>query len=692
MNFCSQCGTPLQPEDRFCTNCGRPNPVGTVVATDVSPAAASPSTIPPAPVSAPPIVSQTEPPAPPIQGAALPAPRRTPSPSFKRPSRKLVILSSVAVVLVAVALTGIVIVQNLLRGGADSPEQAVSKVIDSVSNNDLLGIYAMVTPRERDAVKRTQDAFLKKYEELGLADAAKVLSDEATESSELSFDGVKVSVMGVHPRVEEISDDLAAVTLDSGELKWSINPAKTKGIIRAHLDAANTEEKVSGTQFFADAADGQGVTLMATKVDGRWYISPLISILDASNTAAGGTRGAIPATVAKGAESPQAAAEAAVSAVPRIAHDGLDSLAPYLSHEEAEMVYLYGDLVPDLGGNTVTLGSATFKLGSQDGDRATAVVDHLSLSVNSGNKVTFSSTCLSEQGQTELCLNGSGYPGVVSSTGIDPIFPLLSDQGKFALTTVKEDGAWKVSVLDTAADHAISWVNSITREQALSMLGWQRADKAAGALVLGTRSDVKYNSAGYAVMSLELTDSMRLQLTDDSDGWGDLYTPEGEWLASLGSGYGTDEAVSAGSYIVVMQAGSHWADEFTKKGNKVAYSAPVTLEKYIEPPTIDGDEGSVAGTVYSFSDDDVYDVVVPEGNDVDLVLDVTDVDPSDSEGTLTVSVDGEPAFSLDVQRGTTENIPLPTDAQSHTVTLWLTTSGDSYMYTSAEFELSFANR
>jgi hypothetical protein len=693
VKFCSQCGAPLEVSDRFCQSCGAPVS-GTSAIQSQSDTETATAVTAVAPLGGAPVVpgrpaNPTAPsmqPDPPMPGTpALQPPRGLP-----RPSRKLVIISSVVVVLVAVVLSGLLIVQNLLRGGAGSPEQAVSKVIDSVSHNDLVGLYTMITPREREAVKRTQDAFVKKYEEFGLADAAKALSSKDLTTAELSFEGVTVSVVGTHPRVEELSDDLAVVTLDTGELKWSINPAKAKGIIRAQLDAVKVTKKTSGSVFFGEAADGQGVTLMATRVDGRWYISPLLSALDAVNTAAGQTRGTVPASFQKGSLTPVAAAEAAASVVPRITKDGLKALAPYVSIEEAEALYLYGDSVPAINGTSVTLGGVRFTPGPQDGDRAKAYVGGIEFRVNAGSKIALTSTCVSQQGQEKMCLNGSGFLGSSSSYLAGGTLSYLADQGKFALTSVKENGAWKVSILDTAADHAISWVNSITKEQALATLGWERVDESSGTLSLGTKSTVKYNSAGYSVMKLDLTEAMKIELSDSSEAYGQIYDTEGKNLGSISAGYGTDE-LPAGAYTLVLNGGSAWAETFAEQGNKVAFSSSVMIEKYIEPPTIDGSEEPASGTVYSGSGDEVYEALIPEGNSADLMLKVSDADSDDADGAITVSVDNDSVISFDARRGSSNVIPYPDDAQPHTVRVWITASPEGW-FAVADFSLSFESK
>jgi hypothetical protein len=460
-------------------------------------------------------------------------------------------------------------------------------------------------------------------------------------------------------------------------------------VIRSQFDAlgsAKSKERINGSQAFGEIAEGQGLTLMVTKVDGRWYLSPLLTALDAVNTATRTPRGGIPDTLAKGAATPGAAAEAAVLAVPRIAEDGLKALAPYLSAEEADALYLFGDAVPNLRDTSIDIRSANFTSGPTVGNRAMAVVGNVSFTVNSAATVAFSPTCVSQQGDsTRLCLNGSGYIGPSSSSYGEPL-PYLADHGKFALTTVKEDNGWKVSVLDTIADHAISWVNSITRDQALAMLGWQRADKPAATLALGTESTVKFNSAGYAVMKLVLPESVQLQLSDDSGAFGTLYDATGEQVGDL---YGGSDSIAAGTYTVVLHADSKWDSKFARAGNKVAYSAPITVEQYIEPPTVDGQEGTFSGVLDSYygNGETSFDVEIPEGNDVNLVLTITGVNGDDT-GSLNASVeDNGDVVEVPLVSGERSIVPLSSGTTSNRVSIWLSGS-----YAQVGFDLEFESK
>ena len=678
MKFCGSCGNQVEPNDRFCTSCGSPNSDASIS----NPVQATDGALAPPPVvtstfSLPPTSAQ------PTAPQLVPAKAK----SIMAPSRKVMVLAGGGALVIVLALVAFFTVENILRGGADSPAQAAEKVISSISNKDLVGVFTMVTPRERNAVQRTEDALLKKYQQFDISDAVSKVSGKTSKSG-LDFSGITISITGTHPRVTAISDDLAAVTIDTGEITWSVDPSKIDGVLRTAFAGIQNREKKKGRAFVADLVGGHGVTLMANKVDGRWYISPLLSVLDlASSSNRTAPRGIVPAVVSQGAESPAAAAQDAAKAVPLVQRDGLTALAPYLTREEAQAVYLYG-LTPRFqdwfsGNSAVTLGDVSFTNGPEDGDRAVAFVDHVSWAAGSSlsDRVTLSSKCVTLQAQPQKrCLNGSGF----SYGGMSPL-SIYADQGKFAVTTVKEDGFWKVSLLDTVADHAVSWVNSITKEQALSILDLTRATKPASTLALGTASTVRFNSAGYAVVSVIVPEKTELQMSQ-ADAGGMLYSSTGKTVITSVSSGGS-AAVEPGTYTLVLRANSGWLKEFENHGNTTSYSTQVKLSKYVEPATIDGSTGTVSGVTYNGH---VFEVQAPTGNNVDLTLNLTKISgDAPSGGSVLATVDAESVGkSLVPSPGEAMVIPLPSDGQVHDVIVYVDvpSSSDSL---EAEYTLSF---
>lgn len=689
MNFCSGCGTPITVGDKFCPGCGAP-----VVAAEKATSLVGASAAPVVYAGAPSEPAHIAPPPPPPV-----VPGGVPGMGLKTPSRKVLILAGSAVLLVVVVIVGGLVVRNIIRGGADSPEQAASKMIESVSNKDLVGAFLMVTPRERDAVQRVQEAVLKKYSDFGIADAVSAASGKGNASakdgasSELSFEGIDLSVTGVHPRVTPISETLAAVKLNSGELRFSVDPAKTKGIVRAGLDASGTTSKIQHSFFIADLNNHTGLTLIAKKTEGRWYISPLLSGLEIAhdngklnvegNNQRNGqgsdlvARGTVPAEVTKGAVSATSAASAVVSALPLLARDGVKAIAPYLESDEADALYLYGEGIRGLSGrlSDFTAGSATFTSGPQENDRAVAFVDRISFRAGpSSRQTTITATCLNEEGGSEnICLNGSGYYGY---SGGQLVWG--ADRGKFAVTTVKEDGGWKVSLLDTAADHAVSWLNSITREQALSYLGLERGDKTTGTITVGKQSTVAFNSAGYAVMKLVASQALKINVADGLRSMS-IFDDSGREVESLGS----FTEVKTGSYTVVMEADNQWSEAFRKEGNKVTFSAPILIQKYVEPtveaPRIDGDGGGSATGSVSFANSGTNFVVqVPYGNNVELVFEITGVSGNIGHGHIDIDLDGTTvSSSVPLSQGATFTISLPADSTEHQVRVIAWELGDA---------------
>ena len=169
---CTKCGTPLQPEDRFCYYCGTPvaEPPTPVTPPTEPPIPFAPLTEPPTPVTPPtespiPFVPPTEPPAP----VAPPIPEQSINPLFGTPvspqnSAQPLKISGAGVVshdrqsfgktvlgvcsIVAGCLIIVGILMHLLIGS--SYQSALKEMWHGVEQNDLDGAVACMFPAEAE--------------------------------------------------------------------------------------------------------------------------------------------------------------------------------------------------------------------------------------------------------------------------------------------------------------------------------------------------------------------------------------------------------------------------------------------------------------------------------------------------------------------------------------------------------------
>lgn len=626
------------------------------------------------------------PPPPPSQGPAFGAgqglPGGAPAPVAAkgwRPSKKLVIIASAIILVVVIGLVGLFIVKDIMRGGEKSPEAAGEKLIESVNSKDIVGLITNISPHERDAVVRLQSAVTDKFKEFGIAEALKKISpeaSEATDAGEFVLDGVEITVSDATPVVTKISEDFAQVRFSSGEVRTVIRPEETKGALRAALDAADQDEVIENEFDVADLGP-KGLTLISAKTDGRWYLSPMLSALEYGNTWAGEedgpvARGQLPDKFQAGSNSPDAAASTAVgNTFSALKTADPIKVAPSLVKDEAAAIYLYSNLWQSMDidqddFDDVKLGESSFTNGPQDGNRALAFVQNLSFNVD-GDKASLSDTCVSDPSGEKLCLNGSGYSADYGNPSANPMSMFTVD-GKFGLTTVKEDGKWKVSLLDTATDMAISWMNSITKEQALALLRVERADAPGGELALGKTEDVAFNSAGYAVRTLVVDKAQDVSL-DGGDADISTTVYKSDFTTEIDSKSGSDDRyfeLEPGSYTVVLQAGNEWQEKFEIEGNKIKFSAPVEASGYVAPAMIDGYEGRYEGSLSSSNDGkETLELVVPKGTTQKLVMSGV---KSNSFTDYVVVVDGKQQV-IPVGEDAKHTIDLPADSESVTLTV-----------------------
>ncbi|MDK1361313.1 zinc ribbon domain-containing protein [Arthrobacter sp. zg-Y1219] len=734
MTYCMSCGTKLEPEWQFCANCRHPvSESGDQQGTTDTATAAGAAGAPASPAAADPTGRATTPAAADATGpAASPAagPETAPVPPNgatpitetggrgpqdpsgpggsggsggdgtggpdgpatprKKTNRKAIIISTIAVVLVVVGVGAFLFIQNMLRGGAGSPEKVAENLIESIETKDAIGLVTMVAPAERDTLQRLQEGLTEKVEEFGILEAAdKVGEDTGETDTEVNFDGITVTFENVEPEIEEVDDQLAVLKFTSGTVRVQVDPEQTTGAIRSGLEAADEMEPIDETTDLADVGSEDKPLLMAAvKDNGRWYLSPLYTGLEMVTQYTDTARGTLPEGT-DGSGSPAEAAQSLIGAVPGILQSGkFTDLGNYLSSYEGNAVHYYGGALNEQmdGGINVDIEMTanSFQDAEEDGDRGLATVENLEVDVE-GDTMRLTSDCIELEGSDEVCRGKSGYVmhGEADGESVMRALPPLS------LSSLKEDGKWKVSLMDTSTDWVLQWLDTITREQALAMLDLARSEDAAGTMVLGEEADVKFNSAGYAVMSLEMDEATQLDSTDEYSSF-TVYSADGKEEITSSGDYQPEET-PAGEYKVVVFAGDEWADEFAGQGNDVEYSSTMTFDGVVEPPTINGlpgeDYGYLSVDGYPGSSEELS-LEVPKGNNVDLVITAMGSYAEwDKPGTLVLTLDGKD-YTVPVGNDEEELvIPYPDGAEELVLKLELKKGGGSG--SEVDYKISF---
>ena len=605
----------------------------------------------------------------------------------KKGSRKVIILVVVLVILLGLGIGAYFFVQNMFRGGAGSPEAASDKILESIESKDLIGLAGMVPPDEREPMQRLQEHFEDKFEEFGIEDALdKVGRGEEANEDEFTLDGVDVSFEGVKPEITEIDDNTALIKYTEGEVRVVVDPAATNGLLRSALEAAGDEdeEKIDETTDLAELGpDGSALTLVATQRDGRWYVSPVYSIVEMVSESEGYARGTMPDS-AGGSDSPDEAARAMVEALPKVVSEGsVEPLAGSLSVHEGGLLYLYGDMFDDalsaMAGEELDITDVRFTEGDKDGDRATAVVDNITIESEYGDEITLTKDCIKGESESDsFCLNGSGY-------SIEPSPYMVGGLKELSLTTVKEDGKWRVSLGETFTDWAIKWTDSLNREQALALLSLTSGEDATGDITVGESTEVKFNSAGYAVLNLKLDEDMELEAEDEYDfGTMTVYSKDGkEELGKVGYG----DEIPAGDYKLVVFAGYEWDEEFSEKGEDFSYSKDLTLEEYegYSSPSYD-----MSDSIFGLLPLDVEPqkhTLDARDSDTELVVEINgSAGPSREPVTVVVTLDGK-ANELKIAPSVPGNLtlPYPGDGKEHELVVELR-AGEGYDYAFLTYE------
>ncbi|MCC9178299.1 hypothetical protein [Arthrobacter sp. zg-Y750] len=617
----------------------------------------------------------------------------------KKPNRKVIILVVVLAILLALGIGAYFFVQNIVRGGAGSPEAAADKLLESIESKDVVSLVGLVPPNEREPLQRLQEHVEEKMDEFGIQDAMdKVGRGEEENEDELTFDGVDITFTDVAPEITEIDENTALIKYTEGEVRVQMDPDATNGQLRSLLDASGDagEEKIDETTKLSELGpDGSALTLVATKRDGSWYISPTYSVVEMVNQSEDYGHGSVPDS-AGGSNSPAEAAQAMVESLPEVMDKGsVEPLAGTLSVHEGGLLYLYGEMfdsvLEGVAGEELNVSDVRFSEGETDGDRASAVVENITLESGYGDEITVTKDCI--EGETDsdsFCLSGSGY----SSNASPEMFGGVKE---FSLTTVKEDGKWRVSMEDTVVDWMIRWSDSLTREQALALMQLASSEDPSGDIVPDEATEVEFNSAGYAVLSLSLDEDMELAAEDEYEfGTITVYSEDGkEEISTLGYG----DEIPAGDYKLVVFAGYEWDGEFAENGSDTNYSKELTLTEddgyssstsptSPKSPSTTPSPSASPSTAPDAPEDSAYGLLMPgetmshdmAASDGESEAVVTVMGSSTSPIVIGVTLDGQ-EHKLDIAQGGRGELPIPypNDGKGHTMTVRMIDGGDGSM-------------
>ena len=374
-------------------------------------------------------------------------------------------------------------VTQLGSSGPDSPEEAVSQLLDAASNEDVLGLLATLDPGERDALQQPVQDLFHELERLQVVDSS--FSLDGVKGVDLQFDDVTF-------RTEPVRDDLARVYFTGGTVTGAFNADELPigAFVSDTLDRFGADISGTSSSDTTQLTDGDTFLVARNGSDG-WRVSIGYTIAEAARLDAG-----LPLLASGiapiGADSPEAAVEGMVQAG---ADFDLRGMIARLSPGEFGALQDYADLwISDAAQQMASAGD-DYDVSIDDlslhsdgsGDRASVFVDSVGVTVTNhdGQHMTASSDgkCFTIEGDLDgLDLTGSpfengpicagdlndvsnGLFGTGGSADLGTDLPTLPafDTPEIGITTAKVDGKWYVAPIQTSLDGVVSFLKVLDR-------------------------------------------------------------------------------------------------------------------------------------------------------------------------------------------------------------------------------------
>ncbi|HUF33114.1 MAG TPA: hypothetical protein VMN58_07900 [Acidimicrobiales bacterium] len=380
---------------------------------------------------------------PPAAGEVLPA-YAAPEPRRSRPGTVVAVGVGIAAALVAAvfAVTSF--------GGSDgspTPEAAVERLFDALSDQDVIGLLESLPPGERSAVLPGIRGVASELQRLRL------LSDDLDLAN---LSGIDFQVDGLELASEPLGPGIAAVRITAGTITSTFDPPSLPLgenlealLAMAEIDLAEVEPDVSTEDLATDDAH-----LVVIEERGGWHVSLFYSIAEAARRDALLPLPAFGAGVTPaGAPSPEAVVEELAAAAIRLdARRAIALLAPDEMRALHDYAPLFLDEVEAERDELLATGEVAITLDrldldrEGDGDTARVIV----------RGFAFSGTVDGEEGWADFdgdCLRYSDGD-IEEESCISDAEDLdidLSDV-TFAFTVVQRDGEWFLSPVRTSFD------------------------------------------------------------------------------------------------------------------------------------------------------------------------------------------------------------------------------------------------
>jgi len=591
-------------------------------------------------------------------------------------------LAIAGVGVVALLTVGAVAVQALVGGrdgGASSPEAAVAGLVDAVAAEDPVAAVAALAP---DEVRSLGDLITE------IEDRAQ---DEGLAPEGDTFAGIDLTAEDMEYEVDELGDGVARVTITDGTLGYSFDPDRLSERSRRLVDAEDSEGELDISDEGEDF--GEDAFLVAVRRGGGWYVSLAytmaeymvdgLDLPEADFDAQPDLRDPAP--------DPEAAV---VDLVEALGQGDAREIAAGLPEDEWQVLVPYEEALSEL-------------LEGPDGEglEADLEVTEADLDVQDLGDGARRVKILGAEGTVE------GYDGeeieweldgwCFRTAGDEDLWDELCDlvEGSYLARTVQDEtpsvvvveerGGWVVSPVRTVLDSVRQALPGLDHDIIVTMLG--RPDLVApdDEAPFGEAFEVELGSAGVATRTVTAARDAELIVTVDDSTWWSLVDEDGDEVDYGDDGYLVEEG---GQYLLVLQREERaGAAPVTVTLGQVVHqdlggvslsgtvngtleaAGPVrrytfTLDRevtaeievdgaaYVEIYE-DGEYVCEGGDVCDFFLGSEYSLVMSgEGNpqpgeEVDVSVSFTPVEPPPPGTALDATIDGEPAVNGELEGG-----------------------------------------
>jgi hypothetical protein len=355
-------------------------------------------------------------------------------------------------------------------GGAASPTEVGTRLMDAFAAEDALGVIDLLLPGERDMMRQPLIDFVDNLKRLEIADSTASLNKVG--GLDIAFEDVQVEATATN--VDDVSDVRITAT----------GTASVDGDAIPIGDLL-IDEAFGGDRPYLDSEpqDSDLDWKVATvKHEGRWYLSAFYSIAERAR----GADDDIPdsAVVAHGADTPEGAVQAIFDAVDDL---DLEALIAALNPNEAEALQRYAPLFIDEAQNSlddldanIAFSDTKFSV-TGDGDRRTVAIDGFTMKATAGDdEITIddSGGCVvvtTGDTTTDSCKGGSSADTAITALGLDDnedvqalvktVQDAFDDMKPVGITVQKVNGRWFVSPVGTYADILLAVLSALDKNE-----------------------------------------------------------------------------------------------------------------------------------------------------------------------------------------------------------------------------------